>query len=288
MNKKRNGFIGLTGFVSRRRGNSSSFLSRVLRFFNLNKRQRFIISVILLSLGLFFAENLLGKSGIFLSFFLSILTAVLLLLSNYEDIRDNFSWSLFILPFFYSLSFGLFDFLVPARFMTRIIITSLYAIGLYSLFLSHNIFTVASIRTIGLLSSARTVSFVLALVSYFFLSRVIGSFHWSVFISAPLLFIFSFFLSLHCLWTYTLEKVSKAELLWAFVLSFCLLEAFLILWFWPSSPTVVAIFLTGFFYTIIGLSHVWMDKRLFRGVLWEYIWVSVLVFCILILFTSWS
>lgn len=266
-----------------------NFLPRFLRFgsFDITKRQRFIIAVAFLSLGLFFSENLLGRSGIFLAMFLAILTPVLVFVTNYEDMRANFSPSALILPFFYSLSFALFYFLVPPRFLTRITMTSIYAIGLYSLLLCNNIFTVASIRTIGLLTSARTVSFVITLLSYFFLVRVVFSLHWHVVFSALLVFGFSFFLILQSIWTYTLEATSRLQIIWTASLSLALLEVFLLLLFWPSSSTVVAIFLSAFFYTLVGLTHVWFDKRLFRNVLWEYIWVFVLVFCILAVFTAW-
>lgn len=259
-----------------------------LRNIDLSKRQKFILATIILSLGLFLSEYSFGKSGFYISLFLPVLTTVLLLWSNFEDIKDNFSLQIFILPFLYSLAFALFYFLVPARFLTRIIITSIYAIGLYSLFLCQNIFTVASIRTIALLSSARTTSFLITLVSYFFLSNIIFSLHTNIFYVSGLIFIFSFLLIHQSIWTYTLEKSIKTNFLWTLSLAVLLFEIALIFWFWPSNPTVIALFMTGFFYMIVGLSHVWFDKRLFRGVLWEYVWVAVIVLLILIAFTSWK
>ena len=262
---------------------------RKFNIFAISKRQRFVLAVIFLSFGLFLSQHLLGKSGIFVSFFLSLLTVVLLFVSNYKDIRENFSPFYFVLPFFYSLAFGLFYFLVPARFLTRMLMTSFYAVGLYSLFLSQNIFTVAVMRTIALLSSARTVSFLITLVSYFFLSNVVFSLDLQAISTAILLFVYTFFLAYQSIWTYTMEKsFSIAMAIWSFALSFCLFESALLLWFWPSSPTFIALFLTGFFYVLVGLSHVWFDKRLFRNVLWEYMWVAVIVSCILFLFTSWK
>ncbi len=272
-----------------------------LRKFSISKRKKFVAAVILLSFGLFISQHFLGRSGIFVALFLSILTISLLFVSNHKDIKENFSVFFFVLPFFYSLAFALFYFLVPARFLTRMLMTSLYAVGLYSLFLSMNIFTVASMRTIGLLSSARTVSFIMTLITYFFLSNVVFSLSLPAISTALLVFIYSFFLiaqslwtytleksfSAQSLWTYTLEKSFSAQSLWACAVSFCLFEATLILWFWPSSPTFIALFLTGVFYTMVGLSHVWFDKRLFRNVLWEYGWVAVIVSSIFFLFTSW-
>lgn len=255
---------------------------------SISKRQRFIIAVIILSLGLFASQHLLGKSGVFVTLFLSFLSAFLFFIANYQDIKQNFSPFLFILPFFYSLAFGLFYFLVPARFLSRLLMTTLYAGGLYSLFLSENIFTVASVRTIALLSSAKTVSFIITLVSYFFLTNVVFSFDLPALPKVLFIFVYTFFLTAQSIWSYRLEKFLSLHYLWVLAISVCFLEVATILWFWPIDPTFIALFLTGLFYTMIGLSHVWFDKRLFRGVLWEYIWVAVIVFCILFLFTSWK
>lgn len=259
-----------------------------LRKLNISKRQKFVIAVIILSLGLFYSENLLGKSGLFIAIILSVLTDLLLFVAIYKDLKGNPSLPIFILPFFYSLAFGLFYFLVPTRFLTRIMMTSLYAIGLYSLFLCQNIFTVASIRTIALLSSARIASFVITLISYFFLANIVFSLHLSIFPISIIIFVFSFFLIYQSVWTYNLDKNIKSLFFWVFGLSLSLFEITLILWFWPGNPTVIALFLTGLFYTITGLSHVWFDKRLFKNVLWEYVWVTLIVFFVLILTTSWK
>lgn len=261
--------------------------SRLFDKFSFSKRQRFILAVVVLTLGLFATQHLFGKSGVFLSLFLSVFTVFLFWLANYEDIKHNNSVYLFVLPFFYSLAFGLFYFLVPARFLSRLVMSSLYAVGLYSLFLSENIFTVASMRTIALLSSARTVSFIITLVSYFFLTNVVFSIELSALSKAVFVFSYTFFLIAQSLWSYTLEPFQKMHFIWIFVLSLCFFELAIILWFWPSEPIFIALFLTGFFYLFVGLSHVWFDRRLFRSVLWEYIWVAVIVLCILFLFTSW-
>jgi hypothetical protein len=205
-----------------------------------------------------------------------------------EDLKDNFSPQVFILPFFYSLAVGLFYLLVPARMLTRIGITTLYALGLYSLFLTENIFTVSSIRTIALLSGARTVSLVLALLSFFFISNVVFSFHINVFITLLLIFAYSFLLILQSIWTYTLEKNLLAQFFWVLSLTVCLVEVAVFLWFRQGSPTVLALFLTAIFYVLIGLTQAWFEKRLFRGVILEYFWVTVVSFIFLILFTNFG
>ena len=270
------------------RARKRSILGKKSILHAVSKRGKFVIGVLTLSLGLFFLERLFGRFSIIGAITLSALTGFFLYFALAEDMEDNFLPQVFILPFLFTFSFCLFYFLVPSRYLTRLIITSLYGIGLYSLFLSQNIFTVSSIRTIQLASSARIVSFICSVVSYFFLANIVFSLHSSIFVSSLYVFIFSFFLVFHSLWTYTLDKNWRMGALWAGVLSLCLFELSLVLWFWPSSPTIIALFLSGFYYTLVGLSHVWLDKRLFRSVLWEYVWVSAAVFIILISLTEWG
>lgn len=254
----------------------------------ISKRQKFIFSVIFLSLGLFVAEHFLGKSGLYIMFILSFLSAFFLYIALREDLKDNFTPQIFILPFLYTLAVGLFYLLVPARFITRVAITSFFALGLYSLYLSQNIFVVSSIRTIQLLASARTVSLVLSLLSYFFISNVVLSFHINVFITLALIFVYTFIIVLQTIWTHTLEKNPFAQIFWVLSLTICLSEIALFLWFGPSSPTVAALFLTAIFYVLVGLSSAWFDKRLFRSVILEYFWITLIAFIFLVIFTSWT
>lgn len=256
--------------------------------FSIDKRQKFVIGMIVLSVGLFLSEFQFEKAGIIVAVVLGLVTDLILYWAVKDDLEDNFSIGIFILPFFYSLAFALFYFLLPTRLLFRLILTTLYAFGLYSLFLSENIFTVGAIRTIALLSGARIVSFVLTLLSYFFLTNTIFSLHQVVFLTIPLVALCTFPLVYQALWTYTIQKAPMPIRAWAGVISLCIIEVALAVWFWPSSPTVIALFLAGFLYTLVGLSHVWFEKRLFRSVMWEYVWVGVIVFFVLLLFTSWG
>lgn len=256
--------------------------------FAITKRQKFLIAVVILSGTLFFSEYVFNTSALFLAVALAVLTDIFLFVALYKDLRESFSPQAFVLPFLCSLAFGLFYFLTPARFISRVVLTSLYAVSLYALFLSENIFLVASIRTIALLNSARIVTFVISLLSYFFLSNIIFSFRLS-FIPTVLLIGFSSLLFvIHALWTYTLERSLKKGMMWSAVITLCLFELTCVLWFWPTTPTVLALFLTATFYTLIGLSHMWLDKRLFHGVFWEYAWVVGFAFILMVWLTHWQ
>lgn len=262
-----------------------SFSKKTTFILNISKRQKFIVTVAALSLILFFSEQLLGRGGIYISFLLSVITDFFVFWAIKKDLEDNFSPQIFILPLFYTLACSLFYFLVPARFLTRIGMTSLYALGLYSLLLSENIFIVSSIRTIALLSSARTVSFIITILSYFFMANVVFALHLNILITLFFVFAFSFPLILHSIWAHTLGGDLRSYLEWVFLITVCVVETALALWFWPTTPTIIGLFLTGLFYILVGISQIWLDKRLFKAVMWEYIWVAVIIFLVFITFS---
>ncbi|OGH47523.1 MAG: hypothetical protein A3A51_02965 [Candidatus Levybacteria bacterium RIFCSPLOWO2_01_FULL_39_10] len=261
---------------------------RVIKRNFLTKRQKLVVGVIVLSSGLFFVEQFLKESGIYFVALLSFVTNIFLFWALKDDLKNNFTVQTFILPFFFTLSFGLFYLLFPERLIVKIALTIIYAVGLYAVYLSHNIFVVSSIRTIALLSSARTVSFITTLISFFILTNVIFSLHLNIIFTILFIGIATFPLIVHSIWNYNLDKDIKSEIPWGVMLTISVIEVSLLLWFWPSSATIIALFLTGFLYIILGLSHLWFEKRLFKSVLWEYIYVAVAVFLMLLVFTPWT
>jgi len=98
----------------------------------------------------------------------------------------------------------------------------------------------------------------------------------------------SFPLIIYSIWSYSLDNNIKTEIPWGIMLTISIIEISLLLWFWPSTATIIALFLSGFLYIVLGLSHLWFEKRLFKNVLWEYIYVAVAVFFMLVAFTPWT
>lgn len=253
------------------------------------KRQQFVFFTLLLTAGLFFSEFLSGFVFLILAFSVALLTCIFLFISLKDDIKGTFWYPIFVLPFFFSLSFALFYSLVPARLISRIILATIYGFGLYSMFLSQNIFAVSGIRTINLLRSARIVSFVLTIVAFFFLVNVSFSARPAFFILPILIFAVSFFLNFQSQWMYLLDRhLFKEALVSAFFVSLAMFELSFALILWPIGAGIYAIFLTGMFYTYSGLFHAWVEKRLFKGVLLEYLWVGFLSILLLLLFSNWG
>lgn len=256
---------------------------------NLSKRQKLVIATIFLTLCLLATEIFSGVNHIFIGFILSILTTVVTYLILRKDLKGSFYYPLLVLPFFYTLSVSIFYLLIPSRMLSIILLTIFYAFGLYSLFLTQNIFAVSSVKTINLLRSARIVSFVITVLVQFLIANIIFSLRLPVYITPLLIGITAGLLNLQSLWVYVLEKSQIKELLtYSVVIGFLLMQLSFVLAIWPIDASIYAIFLTGIFYTYSGLSHAWFEKRLFKGVLWEYVWVGFLSVFILLAFARWG
>lgn len=264
-------------------------MNKLLALARMSKRQMFVLSVLVLSSGIFLSEFLSGTILLIVALILSIAASLLFYIATRDDISVSFSYPIFILPFFYTLAFALFYPLLPARMLTRLIMTGFYAFGLYSLFLTQNIFIVSTIRTINLLRSARIVSFVLTIIVLFLITNVIFSERLPFYLSSLFIFIVSFLLVFQSFWTYTLSRAEVAGIMgMSLLVSFAIAELSLVLNIWPINASIYSIFVTGIFYAYSGLIHAWIEKRLFRNVLWEYVWVGFLAVLILIFFSKWG
>lgn len=259
------------------------------KFLKLTKRQKFVFIVILLSGGLFGAQFFSGINLLLIALCLALVTTIFLYFILKDDIRRVFYYPIFILPFLYTFSFTLFSLLIPPRFLSKFLITIVFSFGLYSLLLTQNILAVSSIRTISLLRSARIVSFVLTLFVLFFLINIIFTLRMPMY-SMPFAVGSIFFLmSFQSLYAYSLDKsLLKDTCINAAFLFLAAVELSYILIIWPVNAAIFSIFLTGIFYMYSGLAHAWYEKRLFKSVLWEYIWVGFLSVLILVVFSKWG
>lgn len=261
----------------------------LLRIINLNKRQKFVLAVLTLTIGVFLSEHFTGLKLMVASLTLAVVTDLMLLLILRRDIKGTFFGPILILPFFFTLAFPFFYALVPERLISRLIIAIIYAFGLYSLFLTQNIFAVSGIRTINLLRSARIVAFVITLLVFYFLVNFIFSLRLPVLLTPLAILPVSFLMNIQSLWTYTLDTSQvKAIAIFSFIISLSILQLSYVLILWPVNASIYSLFLTGIFYTYSGLCHAWLERRLFKGILWEYVWVGFISVLFLVIFSKWG
>ena len=255
----------------------------------MSKRKRFILTSAILSLG-FMALQLLPDNFRFLAIgVLGIITLVLFAWSLKEGLGFDMTLLTLILPFFFTVSVGLFWFLLPVNIFARIPVVIIYGLGVYALCLTMNIYTVAAIRTIALLRAARGVGFVLTLVTFFLVFDTILSLRASIFFTSGLSMASSFPLFFQGFWSVVLDKQFSQEVLeMSMVATLIIGEISASLFFWPVSVAVGSIFLTVAVYMLLGLGQVKLEGRLFAQTVREYLFLGAAVFIGMFLATHWG
>lgn len=248
---------------------------------NISKRQRFVLASFFLTFLFFLIQLVNFRDRFYFISLLGISTYILTLLSLKEDIKGIEWFTLFFFPVIFSLTFSFFYFLLPVRWLTRIIISAIYGISFYAILLSENIFNVAAARTIQLHQAALAVFSFFSLFTFFLLGDIIFSFHLISLINFFLFFSFSYLFLLINLWNLYLEDfLEKKSVIISFAFSLILGEIAFSLSFWPSNPLTKSLFLTSLFYIFLVTGQNYILEKPNKNLFWEY---SLLIFAFLIL-----
>lgn len=263
---------------------------------NLSKREKFGLAVGLLTL-IFLSIQLISSSWRYpLVGFLLILTYFFSAWGLEEDLK-GIEWltlfirrkTLFILPVMFVASLSLFYFLLPVRWLTRLPVAIIFALGVYAILLVENIYNVAGERTIQLLRAAHAVGLLLTLFTNFLFLALIFALHLPFYGNTLLIFLVSFPLILQALWSIKLEEgISKELLFYTLALALALAELALVFSFWPFSTVIEALFLTTVFYSLVSIVQQYFSQRLFKRMLWEFILVSLIVFVFVFFTVRWG
>lgn len=256
----------------------------------MSKRKRFVITSLILSFGFIATSFLANQFRLWSIGGLSLVTTLLFYWSLKEGLGKNTTLLSLILPTLFTLGVGIFWFLLPASLYARIPIVLMYAVGIYILALTMNIYTVsASVRTIALLRAAKGVGFVLTLLTAFLILNAIFSLRTSFYYSFLLVAFSSFPLYLQGYWAVELEKKFSGELVsLSLVASIITAQMAVSLHFWPVTVVVGSLFLTSTFYMLLGLGQARLEGRLFSQTVREYLIVGVFVFIGMFFATRWG
>lgn len=258
------------------------------RRFTLSKRQQLVVITLILTLGLVLTQLVSTDLRYVFVVLLSLLAYGLSAFGLREDLKGIEWITLLILPTFFTCAIALFYFLLPVRWLTRVPVATLYAVGMYALLLTENIYNVAANRTIGLLRAAHSVGFLLTLVTYFLLVQTAISFRFPFYISTLVIGIVSFLLILQSLWPMELEiKLSNRLVEISIALTVALIQLSWALTFWPVKLTILSLFLTTCFYSMVGMAQQYLVERLYKKTIVEFFIVSFIVFLLMILTTHW-
>lgn len=257
--------------------------------FNLNKRQKIIITSMVLTMGLLSTQlvdfnlrfRFIAGLGV-LAYFLSIW-------SLWEGLNLTKALVLMILPTFFTVAVSSFYFLLPVRWLTRLPMALLFGLTFYLLLLAQNVFNVASIRTIPLYRAASTASFLFTLLSAFFIFNVIYAFNLLFILNGVVVFLISFPLILQILWSLEMEeKIATATMVQSFIISLILGELALSFSFWPMLNTIWPLSLSSSMYVLVGVTTQFLRGKASKRVVWEYLAIGAAVMVISFLTTSWT
>ncbi|MFZ5535144.1 MAG: hypothetical protein ACOY3M_03235 [Patescibacteria group bacterium] len=205
-----------------------------------------------------------------------------------DDLRGAEWGTLLILPSFFTAAVAVFYFLLPTRWLTRLPIAVLYAIGMYALLLTENIYNVAAARTIALLRAAHSVGFLLTLATYFLLVQTVLAYRFYGWTNALFIGLITYPLTLQILWAINLEPaVGKRVRELTRIITLVLFELAWICSLLPVRTTLLALFLTACFYGLAGMGQQYLADRLYKRTVWEFFGVVAIVGLILLVTLNW-
>ncbi len=255
----------------------------------LNKRQKIVISTLLLTMGLISTQLVNFELRFRFLGGLAVLAYALSFWSLREGLNLTKAVVLLILPTFFTVAAASFYFLLPIRWLTRLPVAVIFGLTFYLLLLAQNVFNVASLRTIPLYRAASTASFLFTLLSAFFIYNVVFAFNLLFLWNGVIATLVSFPLILQVLWSIRMEdKISTAVIIQSAVLSLIMGELALSLSFWPMHPIIWSLSLSSATYVLLGLTTGELRGRLNRRVGLEYVGIGVIVLIVSFFMTSWS
>ncbi len=248
------------------------------------KRLRLIIAVFFMSFLLLFSTFFYFSQApifIFLFFLLSFLSSYFALL---EEIEKMDWFGLFFVPISMTVLFYLFYFLFPVRWLTRLPFIIFYGISYYALLLCSNIFNVGVEKNLKLYRAAFSINFFyLTFLSLIFF-QILFSLKMIFFVNGLIGALWGGLVSLHLYWTIKLKRHLEKEVIdFAFFTAVILGEIAILLSFLPMPTNIIALFLATTFYSLGGIIYNYIEKKLFKETIREYIFVWIFVLLISLL-----
>lgn len=277
-------------------GEKLHFVKRVTKprlrkhlIFTLDKRQRFAIQTLILTTGILCTQLIWEDYRFVMVGILASVSYILSAWSLSEDIQGIEWLLLFILPVLFTASVSLFYFLLPGRWIIRLTITVVFAVGMYAALLVENIYNVAVFRSIQLLRAAQSVGLLITLAVVFLSTTILFSIrvpYWmNVLILSPVIFM----LALQSLWSSRLDTVlSKQLIVYSAIVAVGVGEMAGVLSFWPVQLSTASLFITACYYTLVGITQQYFLERLFNNTIKEYIYAFFFSLLVLLITTKWG
>lgn len=255
----------------------------------MRRREKFVISSVLLSLG-FFAIQYVSLDWRYLAILgLGTLSYLISSWALNDDLQFHERLTVVPLPTLYAAAVSLFYFLLPSSFLSRISILFLFGIGLYALYLTSNIYSVAKGRTIQLLYAAHAVGLLFTLLTALLFTNSILSLNLGFYWNGLLLGLISYPLIFMSLWSVKLEDfIDRDLLIYSLLVSLVLAEFSALISLAPFPVWHSSLFIAGIIYLILGVLHAFLRGRLFKSTVTEYSLVAGLLALLFFIFFPWK
>lgn len=255
----------------------------------MRRREKFVLASVFLSLGILILQYIPLEFRFIGVFVFTLLTYAVSAWALYDDLR-GVEW-LTIIPFpaLYSLSVSLFYFLLPTHILSRVFILGLFGVGMYGLYLTCNIYSVAKARTIQLLRAAHAIGLFFTLLISVLISNTIFSFHFPFWLNGVLVGAVHFPLYLMTMWTIKLEpKIQPQTWGLSLFLAASTAELSVMLSFVPVTVWTSALVIGSFLYITVGILQNYLQERLFRNTIREYLIFAALVTVAFVFLVEWK
>ena len=244
----------------------------------LRRREKIIIVSVLLSVCLYVIQ-LVPVEWRFLAIGgFGVMTYMMSVFALFDDLQ-LYEW-ITILPFpmMYSIAVGAFYFLLPGNIFSKIVILVIFALGMYGILLTCNIFSVSKGRTIQLHSAAGTMALFFGLLVSMLLMNTFFSLRLPFWANGLIAFAVHFPLIYTLSWAVNLEsRIFGDAFLLASVGALLVGELTTILSFLPLAEWTSALFIMAFFYLIMGILQSFLTGKMFRRAVGEHALLAGLV-----------
>ena len=258
--------------------------------FHISRREKFLATTIILTAGLVATQLISFDQRLLMVVGLSVITYILSAWVLREDLEGVEWFTLLILPSLYTAAVCLFYFLLPARWITRVPTALFYAIGMYAVLLTENIYNVSAERSIQLVRAAHSIGYLITLMTAFLFFNTLFALHLPFYFNALGAALITFPLSIQSLWSVVLTERSFSPTIWWYAIAATIIiaELALTISLWPIRGVVAALVLSAALYTLIGTGQQRLMDRLFKTIIREFIIVIVIVFMLSLFATRWG
>lgn len=255
----------------------------------LTRRQKIIISSLLLATGLFSISSIDTS----LKAYLTVIVIVVSFFLSAWSIYGKFSWldlvNLFVLPTIFTASLAIFLGEFELSLPMRVIFCVVYIVVMYTILLAENIFFVSTERNIPLVRAARTVGYLATLfVSFAFFTLLYGL-RPNIFVFSGLVFFISSLLVAQGIWQINLRDTDvRNQIISSLVAGFLIAQTSLAFGFWPLDPPKIGLVITSWVYVFLGILQHQIKEDLTKMIIFEYVFVSFMVIVLLFTTSSWG